>query len=59
MSLAVARGDQRVRSWGLERKRGNAGKERFKVFGTCIGGSPYYRSGEQHSHQVGCKSARA
>jgi hypothetical protein len=35
MSLLKGRGDQRVRSWGLVRKRDNAGRrlERFVMLG--------------------------
>ena len=36
MSLPSERGDQWVRSWGLVRKRDNAGKERLEVLGACI-----------------------
>jgi hypothetical protein len=42
-----------VRSWGLVRKRGNAGKqaERFEVLGACIGGSSTVsQQRDQHSH---------
>src|SRR5215475_9306334 len=58
MSLPTGRRTKRVRSWGLVRKRGKAGRQvaRFepRVLGVCrIGGLlQAHHSGEQHSHQV-------